>query len=130
MDAYTWSGGRAVFASGSPFAPVTFEGRTFVPGQANNAYIFPGVGLGVIACEASRVTDEMFLAAARTLAGMVTESDIAQGSTFPPLDRIREISAAIATAVASVAYEQGLASAPRPSDLHETIVSLMFDPSY
>jgi malate dehydrogenase (oxaloacetate-decarboxylating)(NADP+) len=109
-QAYEWSGGRAIFASGSPFAPVSCGGQTFVPGQANNAYIFPGVGLGAIASGATRITDDMFMAAARTLAGLVTPKDLASGCMFPPLDQIREISGAIATAVAEVAVRQGLAT--------------------
>ena len=129
-EAYTWSGGRAVFASGSPFAPVTFEGHTFVPGQGNNAYIFPGLGLGVTAVHSRRVTDPMFFAAAKTLAGLVTEKDLATGCIFPPLTRIREISAAIAVAVAEVAYEQGLAEEPRPRDLEAHVRSLMYEPVY
>jgi malate dehydrogenase (oxaloacetate-decarboxylating)(NADP+) len=130
QQAYEWSSGRAVFASGSPFAPVTLDGRTFVPGQANNAYIFPGVGLGVIAAGARRVTDEMFLAAARTLTEMVSAEDLAQGSTFPPLGRIREISAAIATAIARLAYERSLATEPRPAELRGAVEALMYDASY
>ena len=82
-EAYTWTSGRAIFASGSPFAPVTFEGKTFVPGQGNNVYIFPGVGAGVIACGIRLVTDEMFLTAARTLAGQVSEEDLGTGSDLP-----------------------------------------------
>ena len=90
-EAYTWSEGRAVFASGSPFKPVTFNGKTFIPGQGNNVYIFPGVGLGVVASEATRVTEEMFFVAAKTLAAMVSEEDHAQGRIYPALDRIREV---------------------------------------
>jgi malate dehydrogenase (oxaloacetate-decarboxylating)(NADP+) len=129
-QAYQWSGGRAVFASGSPFASVNYQERTFVPGQANNAYIFPGVGLGVVASGARRVTDEMFLTAARTLAGIVSASDLAQGSTFPPIERIREISATIATAVAMVAHDRGLASAPMPANLRSHVESMMYDATY
>jgi malate dehydrogenase (oxaloacetate-decarboxylating)(NADP+) len=129
-QAYAGSGGRAIFASGSPFAPVAFGGRTLVPGQANNAYIFPGVALGVVACGARRVTDSMFLVAARTLAAGVGEADLAQGSIYPPLRRIREISAAIATAVAELAYDTGLASEPRPDDLRAFIEGQTYDPSY
>ncbi len=129
-QAYAWSGGRAIFASGSPFAAVEYQGQTFVSAQANNAYVFPGVGLGIISCGARHVIDEMFLAAARTLAGAVDESDLARGSVFPPLHRIREISAAIATEVALIAYERGLATEPRPSDVRASIVARMYQPHY
>ena len=124
------SGGRAIFASGSPFPAFEHAGGRLVPSQANNAYIFPGVGLGAIVTGARRVTNEMFLAAARTLAASTTTADLAHGSVFPPLDRIRGISAAIATAVAEVAYERGLASEPRPADLPAFIERQMFTPGY
>lgn len=129
-EAYVWTQGRAIFASGSPFEPFTLEGITYEPGQGNNAYIFPGVGLGVIACRAKHVTDEMFLAAAQTLAAEVTEDDFKRGSIYPPLGHIREISAKIATAVCEVAYEQGLAVNPRPDDLSAFIKSQMYEPNY
>jgi malate dehydrogenase (oxaloacetate-decarboxylating)(NADP+) len=129
-QAYEWSGGRAVYASGSPFNPVDFDGRTFVPGQGNNAYIFPGVGLGAIACESRSVTDEMFFAAAQALAGQVSEADLELGRVYPALSRIREVSALIATAVAEVAYERGLARQPRPADVEAHIRSLMYEPNY
>ena len=108
-QAYRWSEGRALFACGSPFDPVTLDGRTHVPRQGNNSYIFPGVGLGVIASGASRVTDEMFMAAAYELAAQVNEQDLRQGSLYPPLSSIREVSAHIAAATAAVAYQRGLA---------------------
>jgi malate dehydrogenase (oxaloacetate-decarboxylating)(NADP+) len=129
-EAYSWSEGRAVFASGSPFKPVTYNGKTFVPGQGNNAYIFPGVGLGVVASEATRVTEEMFFAAAKTLAAMVTEEDQAQGRIYPGLDRIREVSSAIAVAVAEVVFRRGLTKMNRPADLAGHVKSQMFDPTY
>lgn len=129
-QAYGWSDGRAVFASGSPFAPVEFKGVRHVPGQGNNIYIFPGVGLGVLASEARAVTDAMFLAAAHTLAGMVRPEEFAEGRVFPPLQRIREVSLRIAAAVAGVAHESGLAEAPRPDDLTEDIRRRMFEPVY
>jgi len=127
-QAYEWTGGRAIFASGSPFSPVTVAGRTFVPGQGNNAYIFPGVGLGVMACELREVTDEMFLASARVLAGEVAQSDLDVGRIFPSFDRIREVSLRIAVAVAEVAYAGGLAGAPRPDDLEDHVRRQMYDP--
>jgi malate dehydrogenase (oxaloacetate-decarboxylating)(NADP+) len=129
-QAYTWTEGRAVFASGSPFAPVTLEGKTYVPGQGNNAYIFPGVGLGVIACGARLVTDEMFFAAAKALALQVSEADLEQGLVYPPLTMIREVSAVIAVAVAEIAYQRGLAAQPRSADLRAHIEAQMYEPCY
>ena len=129
-EAYDWSGGRAIFASGSPFPVAECHGQLFVPSQANNAYIFPGVGLGAIASGAQRVTNEMFLAAARLLADEASAGDLGLGSLFPPLDRIRAISASIAIAVANVAYERGLATEPRPGDMRARVESLMYVPTY
>jgi len=129
-QAYRYTEGRALFACGSPFDPVTLGAKTFVPRQGNNSYIFPGVGLGVIASGAQRVTDEMFMAAARTLAALVTEEDLAQGSLYPALPRIREVSAQIAAAVARVAYERGLAPGEAPRDLLAHVQKQMYDPRY
>ena len=129
-EAYTWTDGCAIFASGSPFAPVTFKGKRYVPGQANNAYAFPGIGLGVIACEATSVTDEMFSVAAKALANAVSEADLKLGRIYPSLAKIKEVSAAIATAVAEVAYTQGFAGKPKPDDLPTYIKSQMYEPEY
>jgi malate dehydrogenase (oxaloacetate-decarboxylating)(NADP+) len=129
-QAYRWSDGRALFACGSPFDPVTLGSRSFVPRQGNNSYIFPGVGLGVIASGASRVTDEMFMAAAHTLAEQVSEDDLRQGSLYPPLKNIRDVSAHIAAAVAAVAYRRGLAATPEPADVLGFVRSRMYEPRY
>ncbi|MDE2039279.1 MAG: NAD-dependent malic enzyme [Elusimicrobia bacterium] len=129
-QAYSWTGGRALFASGSPFAPVRFEGRTLVPGQGNNAYIFPGVGLGVVASSATRVTDEMFFEASKILAGLVTEGDLSSGCLYPPLSRIREVSARIAAKVCEVAYTRGLAREPKPKNLLAHVRALQYQPTY
>ncbi len=129
-EAYTWTGGRAVFASGSPFDPVVWEGRKLVPAQGNNVYIFPGLGLGVIAAGARHVVEEMFFVAAQALASEVSADDLEQGSVYPALARIREVSATIAVAVAEVAYQRDLATKPRPDNLSAYIKSLMYEPRY
>jgi malate dehydrogenase (oxaloacetate-decarboxylating)(NADP+) len=129
-EAYRHTDGRALFACGSPYDPVKFDGKTFVPRQGNNSYIFPGVGLGAIASGTRLVTDEMFMAAARTLAQLVSEEDIKQGSLYPALPRIREVSAQIAAAVADVAYKCGLAAGQAPNDLLGYVQSQMYDPRY
>ena len=129
-QAYRWSDGRALFACGSPFESVSVGGKVLVPRQCNNSYIFPGMGLGVIACRATRVTESMFMAAARTLADQVTPADLAQGSLFPPLKDVRDVSAQIAAAVVGVAFREGLARVPAPSDPLAFVKSQMYDPKY
>jgi malate dehydrogenase (oxaloacetate-decarboxylating)(NADP+) len=106
------------------------EGRTFVSGQGNNSYIFPGVGLGVVASEARHVTDQMFAAAARTLASLVLPEDLEMGRIYPSLRRIREVSARIGAAVAEVAFAAGLAQVERPDDLLGLIERAMWTPRY
>ena len=130
QEAYRWTDGRALFASGSPFDPVDYAGQRLVPRQGNNSYIFPGVGLGAIASRARHVTDAMFLAAAEALAATVSEADLAQGSLYPPLVAVREVSARIGAAVAGVAYAQDLAGAPEQQDLLAYVRSRMYDPRY
>lgn len=130
QQAYSWTNGTAIFASGSPFPPVRIEGRIFVPGQGNNMFIFPGVGLGAVACGAQKVTDEMFFTAAKTLAHLVTDDEMAAGTIYPDLGRIRQISLAIASAVCMLAWEQGLARYAEPEDIREYVRACMYHPEY
>jgi len=109
---------------------VTLNGRTYVTGQGNNVYIFPGVGLAVVATGSRRVTDAMFIAAARTLASLVREDELAQGRVYPKLTRIHEVSLAIATAVAEEVYARDLATVKRPADLADYIQASMYNPAY
>ncbi len=129
-QAYSWTGGRAIFASGSPFDPVVLGGKTHAPGQANNSYIFPGVGLGLLVAGATRVSDSMFFAAAAALARQVTEDDLAVGRIFPSQTRMREVAHSVARAVAKDAYAQGLATRPAPGDLSEAVTLAMYRPDY
>lgn len=129
-QAYEWSDGRAIFASGSPFAPVWYGDQLLKPGQGNNAYIFPGIGLGIHASSARLITQKMFLAAAQVLAGSVTDAELQQGSIYPKLTRVRQVSQAIAVEVCRIALEQSLTVAELPEDLSGFVQSLMYEPNY
>ncbi|MBN1434235.1 NAD-dependent malic enzyme [Candidatus Fermentibacterales bacterium] len=129
-SAYRFTDGRAIFASGSPFCPVEIGGSLKVSGQCNNSYIFPGVGLGVVGTKATRVVDEMFVAAAEALAKEVTWEDLEKGSVFPPLTRIRDVSLTIATAVAEMAFDMGLARDERPADVRKYLQQQVYEPRY
>lgn len=129
-QAYQWSQGKAIFASGSPFDEVIFKEKTFKPGQGNNVYIFPGIGLGALVSETRIITEEMFLSAAKTLAQFVSFEDLEKGAVYPPLQEIREISADIAYAVAKKAYQLKLTDLPKPENLKEKIVHAMYFPNY
>ncbi|MGA0033252.1 MAG: NAD-dependent malic enzyme, partial [Burkholderiales bacterium] len=127
-EAYKWSSGRALYACGSPFDPVTLNGQTFVPRQGNNSYIFPGIGLGVIASKSKVITDGMFMQAAHTLAQLVTEADLAQGSLYPALPRIREVSAHIAATIAGTAAASGIAGRALAAEALKSIEAQMYEP--
>jgi malate dehydrogenase (oxaloacetate-decarboxylating)(NADP+) len=129
-EAYRWSEGRAIFASGSPFPAVEMAGRRFVPGQGNNVYIFPAMGMAVYATEATRVTDDLFILAARAVAEQVTEADLAQGLIYPPQSRILEASLHVAERIAAGIFERGLARVPRPADIAALIRERAYRPVY
>jgi len=109
---------------------VQYEDKLFRPAQGNNAYIFPGIGLGVYASSARLISQSMFLAAAEVLASIVTEQEIATGAIYPTLTRVREVSHAIAVAVCRVAVSEGLTDVELPNDLESYIHSLMYEPNY
>lgn len=127
--AYRETNGRALFASGSPFAPVALGDKTFVPRQGNNSYVFPGLGLGAVFAQARCMPTGMFLAASRALAEFVSESDLEQGSLYPPLSMVREVSVKIGATVAQYAYDNGLANNERPEDLEAAVRAFMYDPN-
>ncbi|XP_071112552.1 NADP-dependent malic enzyme-like [Haliotis cracherodii] len=130
-QAYTFTNGRAVFASGSPFKAVTVGGQTFQPGQGNNAYIFPGVGLAAIVCDIRNITEEIFLHAAERLSELVTKEHLSEGRVYPPLSAIREVSTSIAVAVSEFAYKAGLALLqPEPKDKRAAITERQYCTEY
>jgi malate dehydrogenase (oxaloacetate-decarboxylating)(NADP+) len=129
-EAYSWSSGRAIFASGSPFPPVEIAGQKFVPGQGNNVYIFPAMGMAVFATEATRVTEQMFIIAAKGVAEQVTDANLSIGLIYPPQSRIFDASLHVAGRVAEYIFDQGLARVPRPDDIASLIRARTYHPVY
>jgi malate dehydrogenase (oxaloacetate-decarboxylating) len=129
-QAIQWSDGRAIVATGSPFDPVSYRDRMYRIGQGNNAFIFPGVGLGLWVGGVRRVTDAMFLASAQALAALVRQSDLDQGAVYPELTRIRDCSHAVACAVIRCAVAEGLAEPAILSGLEDTVRRAMWVPAY
>jgi malate dehydrogenase (oxaloacetate-decarboxylating) len=129
-DVLAWTEGRALVATGSPFEPVTYAGRRIVIGQANNAFVFPGVGLGAILSEAREVTDSMFTVAADRLASVPSESDLATGSLFPSVRDLRPVTAVIAEAVIREARDCGVGRKIADADIPALVMSAMWKPEY
>lgn len=129
-QAYTWSKGKAIYAAGVQFPPVHYENQTFLPGQANNFYIFPAVGMAVFATEASRVTDEMFIEAARAVADQVASDLLKQGLLYPLQSNILEIEIQTAARVANLVFDSGLARVSRPNDTVAFIRQHVYKPEY
>ena len=129
-EAYRWSNGQAIFASGSPFEPVAINGRKFVPGQGNNVYNFPAMGMAVLATEATRVTQAMFIVAAKAVAEQVTQASLDVGLIYPPQSQILDASLRTAAKIAEYVFDQNLARASRPADIESHIRALAFKPTY
>lgn len=129
-EAYKWSKGNAIFASGSPFEPVTLLGKTFIPGQGNNVYIFPAMGMAVLATQSSRVTEEMFIVAAKAVADQVTQDELDSGLIYPPQSQILNASLRTATKIAEYIFEKGLARVKKPKDIEAHIRKMAYKPVY
>jgi malate dehydrogenase (oxaloacetate-decarboxylating)(NADP+) len=129
-QAYTWSNGKAIYAAGVPFAPVQFKGQTFIPGQANNFYIFPAVAMAIYATQAKRVTDEMFIEAAKAVADQVSPELLEQGLLYPLQANILETEIKTAARVATLVFDSRLAGIERPADMEALIRSHVYTPAY
>ena len=130
QEALTWSGGRALYAAGVQFLPVRLGGKTFVTGQANHLYIFPAIGLAIFAARATRVPDELFITAARAVAGQVTRAELDSGLLYPPQSNILQTEIATAVKVCEVIFDRGLAGVERPGDIRAFVESQLYTPEY
>ena len=129
-EAYRWSRGKAIYAAGVQFAPVQYEGRTFLPGQANNFYIFPAVGLAIYVTNAKRVTDEMFIEAAKSTAEQVSDQQREMGLMFPPQSNVLETEIRTAERVAKIIFDRNLARVERPRDINGWLRAQLYRPEY
>jgi malic enzyme len=129
-DILAWTGGRALVATGSPFPPLRHDGREYLVGQANNVFIFPGMGLGAIVAEAREITDEMFLLAARTLAGMVSTERLAAGALYPAVSDLRRVSREIAAKVVCQSRDCGVGRLFHDDEVYQAVDDAMWEPDY
>ncbi len=129
-EAYRWSEGRALYAAGVPFPPVRCGNKTLVPGQGNNLYVFPAVGLSIVATKARRVTDEMFVVAARAVADQVTQAELDSGLLYPPQSNILETEVAVAVKVSETIFARSLAGVEKPADVRSFVEGRLYKPEY
>ena len=129
-QAYNWSKGKAIFAAGVQFPPVHYNGQTLLPGQANNFYIFPAVGMAILATQAKRVSDEIFIEAAHAVSDQVTPEQLQQGQLYPFQSNILEVEIQTAARVAKLVFDAGLARVDRPADMVDFIRQHVYKPEY
>jgi malate dehydrogenase (oxaloacetate-decarboxylating)(NADP+) len=129
-EAYKWSQGKAIYAAGVQFPPVQYDGKTFLPGQANNFYVFPAVGLAIFATNTKRVTDEMFIEAAKATADQVTDQQREMGMMFPPQSNVLETEIRTAERVAKIIFDRDLARVERPTDINTWLRERLYKPEY
>jgi malate dehydrogenase (oxaloacetate-decarboxylating)(NADP+) len=130
IEAYGWTQGRAIYAAGVQFPPVRIDGRVLIPSQANNVYIFPAMGMAIYATQAKRVTDEMFVVAARAVADQVTKQQLEEGMLYPPQANLLDVELTAASKIAEVIFARGLARVAAPADLSAFIRSHAYQPRY
>lgn len=129
-EAYRWSGGKAIYAAGVQFPPVHHNGDTFLPGQANNFYVYPAVGLAIYASRPKFVTDEMFIEAARATADQVTDNQLKMGILFPPQNNVLDTEVRTAERVAELAFERNLTRVNPPKDINAWLRAMLYKPEY
>ena len=129
-DVVRWTDGRALIATGSPFDPVSHAGHEHRIGQGNNAFVFPGIGLGALVAEAGEVTDAMFTAAARALAESVSDDELTSSALYPSVSRLREVTRAVAIAVVTQASADGIGRVFEGDEITAAVDDFMWEPEY